>query len=128
MPPLELSPELECSDCLDRMSFYRSCRKATLSSEAPAFQSASLPIVPQRASCFVRPCSVNMPLCFFLPDGSLGNVINSELVREFPTIWSIFGASTISCSSSTRVRHYILSENASESVFERGDQMPSASV
>lgn len=40
--------------------FYRSCRKAMLWYEAPAPNSASLPIIAQRASCFVRPCSVNV--------------------------------------------------------------------
>ena len=34
---------------------YRSCRKATPWFEIPACNSASLPIVPQRASCIVDP-------------------------------------------------------------------------
>ena len=50
---LALDPE--CSDCPNRMSVYRSCRKATLWFETPACNSASLPIVPQRASCIVGP-------------------------------------------------------------------------
>ena len=92
-----------------RMSFYRSCRKAKVrcQSESPLLsKSASLPIVPQRASCFVRPCSRQRAPCFFgRSNRNHGNVINSKLVREFPNIRSVFGASTISCSSTTCVRH-----------------------
>ena len=53
----------ECSDCPNRMSIYRSCRKATLWCETPACNSASLPIVLQRASCIVGPLQCQRAHC-----------------------------------------------------------------
>ena len=46
-------------------TFYRSCRKATLWFEILACNSASLPFVPQRASCIVGPLQYYRAHCFF---------------------------------------------------------------
>ena len=79
---------------------YRSCRKATLWFGAPARCSASLPIVHQRASCFVRPCIVNVRIAFSLSKRTL-TCHKSHIGPRIPQIFHhFFGASTIYCSTS----------------------------
>lgn len=103
---------------------YRSCRKAALCFEAPALNSVSLPIVPQRASCSVRPCSVEVRVAFSAPQGTLGQVVISILVRDFPQIFRY----CLALRRSLVLSVIAVLGNASESIFERGDKLRSPSV
>lgn len=61
----ESSPELKRSDCLDRTSFIAHADRLRRGPKPLLFQSASLPIVPQRASCYISRYSVNVRLASF---------------------------------------------------------------